>query len=112
MKIIWHWLLLTAAIILTTYIRPSAIVINPLYVVFVVGACLMFVNMTIKPVISLLTLPINLLTLGIFGIVFNGLIFWFLAYVIPGFRVASIMEAIIAALIISILNWFLEKVLR
>lgn len=111
MKIIWHWLIITAAIVLTTYLLPGTIVLKPLYVVFVVGACLMFVNMTIKPVISLLTLPINLLTLGIFGIILNGAIFWALAYVIPGFHIASFKEAIIAALIISVLNWILEKVL-
>lgn len=112
MKIIWHWLILTAAIILTTYVVKGVMTINPLYVVFVVGACLMFVNMTIRPIIGLLTLPINILTLGIFGIILNGAILWGLAYVIPGFAVGSFKGAIISALIISIVNWIMERVLR
>jgi putative membrane protein len=111
MKIIWHWLILTGAIIITTYVLPSTIVFAPLYIVFIASACLMFINMTIKPIISLLTLPINLLTLGIFGLLFNGAILWALAYVIPGFQIGSFKGAVIAALIISAVNWILGKVL-
>lgn len=111
MKIIWHWLILTGAIIITTYVLPSTLVFAPLYIVFVASACLMFINMTIKPIISLLTLPINLLTLGIFGILLNGAILWALAYIIPGFHIGSFKGAIIAAFIISVVNWVMEKFL-
>ena len=110
MKIVWHWLILTKAIIATKYILPGALTLNPLYVVFVLSACLMFVNLIIKPVISLLTLPINILTLGIFGIILNGAILWFFTYVVPGFHIASFQSAVIVALIISVLNWILEKI--
>ena len=110
MKIIWHWLVLTIAIIAAKYLLPGAMTLNPLYVVFVLSACLMFVNFTIKPIINLLTLPINLLTLGIFGVVLNGAILWFFTYVVPGFHITTFQNAVIVALIISILNWILEKI--
>lgn len=112
MKIIWHWLVLTIVIIATKYILPGFITISPLYVVFVVSAVLMFVNFAIKPIISLLTLPINILTLGIFGIILNGAILYLIASVVPGFHVASFKDAVIAALVVSILNWILEKIFR
>ncbi len=112
MKIIWHWLILSIAIYVTTYIMPNTVSANPSYVILVVGACLMFVNFVIKPIISLLTLPINILTLGIFGIVLNGAFFWLLADVIPGFHIVSFSGAVIAALIVSIANWILERVFR
>ena len=110
MKIIWHWLTLTIAIIATKYLLPGAFTLNPLYVVFVLSACLMFVNLIIKPIINILTLPINILTLGIFGVVLNGAILWFFSYVVPGFRISSFADAVIVALIISVLNWILEKI--
>ncbi len=112
MQIVWHWLILTIAIIATKYMLPALFVLSPLYVAFVLAACLIFVNLTIKPIISLLTLPINILTLGIFGIVLNGAILWFFTYVVPGFHIATFKNAIIVALIISVLNWVLGKVLK
>ena len=112
MKIIWHWLILSVALIAAKYFLASTIAFTPLYIVFVVSACLMFINMTIKPILNLLTLPINILTLGIFGILLNGAILWGLTYIIPGFAIASFKGAVIAALIISVLNWILEKILH
>ncbi len=110
MKIIWHWLILSIAIFATTYVLPNTITIHPTYIVLVVGACLMFVNFVIKPVISLLTLPINILTLGVFGVILNGAFFWLLTDVVPGFHIVSFMGAVIGALIVSIMNWILERI--
>lgn len=112
MKIIWHWLILSAAIFATTYILPGKITFVPLYTVLVVGAVLMFVNATIKPIISLLTLPINILTLGLFSIILNGAIFWLLSDLIHGFHIADFQTAVIGALVVSVINWILEKVLK
>ena len=111
MEIIWHWLILSIALFFTGYLLPGHISFTPLYVILVVAAVLEFVNMVIKPIINFLTLPINILTLGLFSIVINGLIFYGLAHVIPGFRVSDVTSAIIGALIVSILNWILEKIL-
>lgn len=110
MKIVWHWLVLTLAIVATKYLLPGRMILDPMYVVFVLSACLMFVNLTIKPIIGLLTLPINILTLGLFGVILNGAILWFFTYVVPGFHITSFRNAIIVAFIIWIINWILEKV--
>ncbi len=110
MEIIWHWLILSIALFFTGYLLPTQIAFTPLYVILVVAAVLEFVNMVIKPIISLLTLPINILTLGLFSIVINGLIFYGLTYVVHGFTVSSISAAIIGALVVSVLNWILEKI--
>lgn len=75
----------------------------------VVAACLVFLNMVVKPIISLLTLPLNVLTLGLFSIVLNGVFFWFVAQIISGFAVASFTAAIIGALVISIINWIVGR---
>ena len=111
MEIVWHWLILSLALFFTGYLLPAQIAFTPLYVILVVAAVLEFVNFTIKPIINFISLPINILTLGLFSIFLNGLIFYSLTYVVHGFKVATITSAIIGALIVSVINWILEKIL-
>lgn len=109
MKIILHWIILSVAVFATTYI-VSGITINPIWVVLIVGACLTLFNMFIKPIITILTLPLNIVTLGLFSLVVNGLVFWFLGSVIKGFAVDTFYAAFVGALFVSVINWILKKV--
>lgn len=112
MKIILHWVALSIAIWLTTKI-VSGIGVDPLWVVLIVGACLALVNMFIKPIIKILTLPLNIITLGFFSLIINGAIFWYLGSgVIRGFTVTTFYAAFIGAVIVSILNWLITKIFR
>lgn len=112
MKIILHWVALSIAIWLTTKI-VSGIGVDPLWVVLIVGACLALVNMFIKPIIKILTLPLNIITLGFFSLIINGAIFWYLGSgVIHGFTVTTFYAAFIGAVIVSILNWLITKIFR
>jgi putative membrane protein len=110
MTIIWHWLILCIALFATRYIVPSALTFHPTYIVLVVGACLYFVNATIKPLIGFFTLALNFLTIGLFSIVLNGAILYGLTFVISGFSVADFTSAIIGAVVVSVLNWILEMI--
>ncbi len=109
MKIISHWILISAAVLVSTRII-SGISANPLWVVLIVGACLTLFNMFIKPVVNILTLPLNIVTLGIFSLVVNGLLFWYLGSVIRGFSVESFSAAFFGALLVSVINWILKKI--
>lgn len=89
----------------------SDIHIDPLWVALIVGACLALVNKFIKPIINILTLPLNIITLGLFSLVINGAIFWYLGSgVIKGFTVTTFTAAFVGALVVSILNWLITKV--
>lgn len=111
MKIILRWIVLSAAVLITTKLSfVSGISVEPIWTVLIVGACLTLFNMFIKPIIKILTLPINLLTLGIFSLVINGAVFWFLGSFVEGFSVETFSAGFIGALIVSILNWLLSKV--
>ena len=66
------------------------------------------VNAVIRPAVLLLTLPINLLTLGLFTLVINALMLQFVAYLSPGFVIETFRAAFWAALIISIVSWLLN----
>ena len=110
MKLLLHWIILSLAVFATSTVMQG-ITLSPFWVTFIVGACLAFINMLIKPIISILTLPINILTLGVFSLVINGLIFWYLATFITGFSITSYMAAFWGAVVVSILNWLLSKIL-
>jgi putative membrane protein len=76
------------------------------------AAALAVVNAYIRPLVIVLTLPINLLTLGLFTLVINALMLKLVSWLVPGFHIETFWTAIGAALIISIistvLNWFLK----
>ncbi len=110
MKIILHWVILSASVFATTYII-SGISLSPvLQTALIVGAVLTLFNMFIKPIITILTLPLNIVTLGLFSLVVNGLLFWFLGAVIKGFSVSTFAAAFVGAILVSVINWILKKV--
>lgn len=111
MRIIAHWIILSAAVWGTTKII-SGITTKPILVCLIVGACLTLFNMFLKPIINVLTLPLNIITLGLFSLVINGLLFWYLGTVIKGFSVTTFSAAFVGALVVSILNWLITKVFR
>jgi putative membrane protein len=65
------------------------------------------VNTLIRPILLVLTLPITFLTLGLFIFVINGLMFWVVADIVPGFQVMSFSAAIVAAFVYSVISWLL-----
>ncbi len=109
MRILKHFLLLSIAVFVTPFV-VKGVSVNPFWVAFIVGACLFVINSVIKPIISLLTLPINIVTLGLFGVIINGAIFWILSRNIPGFTVSTFTAAILGALVVSAVNWIGERI--
>ena len=110
MKLVWHWLILSGIVYALTYALPGKITISPLYVVLVLGAVLMFIRMIIDPVLNLLSLPMNLLTLGLFSVIINGVIFWSLPSIIAGFYIADFKTALIGSVVVTVGDWILGKV--
>jgi putative membrane protein len=112
MKIILRWVILSVVVFLTTKI-VSGVQVDPLWTSLIVGGCLTLVNMFIKPIINILTLPLNMITLGLFSLVVNGAIFWYLGSgVINGFSVTDFYSGFIGALFVSILNWLMSKMVH
>ncbi len=69
-------------------------------------------NAFLRPIIILLTLPVNMLTLGLFTLVINGLMFYLAAHLVAGFRVSGFGAAFIAALLFSIISFVLNMIFR
>ncbi len=106
--ILLRWFITVLAVFALPYF-VAGIGVNSILTAVIVSVCLVFLNMVVKPVISLLTLPLNILTLGLFSLVINGAFFWFVGQIIQGFTVGSFKAAIIGALVISIINWIVNK---
>lgn len=111
MKIIVHWLILTLAVLAVPYFI-SGIQVDSILVGVIVGACLAFINLVVKPVLSILTLPINIVTLGLFSLILNAGLFYLVSKVVSGFTIETFMSAFWGALVISVINWFANKVVR
>jgi putative membrane protein len=79
--------------------------VTGLYIATVVALLWGLVNIFIKPVLIMLTLPLNLLTLGLFTFVLNALLFWFVASFVEGFSVEGFLPALLGTLVISAISW-------
>ncbi|MBL1176214.1 phage holin family protein [Pantanalinema sp. GBBB05] len=67
------------------------------------------INSSVRPTLSVLTMPINFLSLGLFSLVVNGLCFWLAAVLVPGFRVDGLLAFILGPVVLSFINTFLSK---
>lgn len=97
------WIGLALAMMFVGWIVPG-ITISNFVTALIAAAVIALVNIFIKPVLVFLTLPINILTLGIFILVINALLFMFVAYLVPGVEVNGFWSAFLGALILSILS--------
>jgi putative membrane protein len=100
-KLLVRWLLLAAALLLVAYLYPGVTVASfgaAMIAAFVLG----LLNTIVRPLLVLLTLPVTLLTLGLFLFVINALMFWAAAGVMEGFAVAGFTAALVGSLIYSV----------
>lgn len=108
MGIFIRWLILTAAIVAASYLIDG-IRISGFFSAFFAAAVLGILNALFRPILFILTLPINIMTLGLFTFVINALLLKMASGVIPGFDVHGFWSAVFAALIISSVNWVLSS---
>ena len=107
MKIIVRWLLLAAALLLVAYLYPGVTVKSfgsAMLAAFVLG----LLNTLLRPILVLLTLPVTLITLGLFLFVINALMFYFAASMLDGFHVAGFVAALIGSLLYSLCGMVID----
>ena len=109
MKIIIHWFLSAVAIIITAYLLPKeAIFVQSFFVALVVAVVLGFLNTIIKPILVVLTLPIEILTLGLFTFVINACLVLLTSHLVAGFYVKSFWWALAFSLVLWLINTILH----
>jgi putative membrane protein len=106
-RILVVWLINTVALAAVAYLMPS-VTIASAGAALVAALVLGLVNALIRPLLVLLTLPVTVLTLGLFILVLNGLLFWAVAALVPGFDVAGFWSGVIGAIVFSLVSWLLS----
>ena len=107
MKLLVRWLLLAAALLLVAYLYPGVTVTSfgaAMVAAFVLG----LLNTVVRPLLVLLTLPVTLLTLGLFLFVINALMFWAAASILAGLNVSGFGAALIGSLIYSLCGMVID----
>ncbi len=110
MRFLLNWLFKALALLLVAYFVPG-IHMSGLDVALIAAVIIGLMNMLVRPVLVLLTLPITLLTLGLFILVINGCLFWAVGHYLQGFQVNTVMAGIIGAVAYSLISWLLSTLL-
>lgn len=104
------WLLNAVALMAVAYLMPTIHVTN-FMAALIAAFALGFVNTLIRPVLTLLTLPISVLTLGFFYLVLNGLLFWMVGKLLNGFTVDGFWAAVFGGLLYGLISWALAMII-
>src|SRR5687768_232166 len=107
MRILLVWLINSLALIAVAYLMPS-ITVSSFTAALVAALILGLINAVIRPILILLTLPVTVITLGLFIFVINGLLFWFVGSFIQGFVVEGFWAGVLGSILFSIVSWLLS----
>ena len=111
MRLILLWILNADALLAVAWLLPTSIHVASFGSALLAALILGLVNALVRPVLLVLTLPVTLLTLGLFIFVLNGLMFWLAGSLIDGFVVAGFWPAVLGSMVYSVVSWALSGLL-
>jgi putative membrane protein len=109
MRLLLGWAINAGVLLLLPYVIP-AVQVSSFGTALLVALVLGLLNAVVRPLLILLTLPITLLTLGLFIFVINGLMFWLVSRMFSGFEVAGFWWAVLAAIVYSLATTFVSSI--
>lgn len=109
MKLLLRWLISAGALFLLPQLFAS-IQVKDFYIALIVAIILGLLNTVVRPVLILLTLPVTLLTLGLFIFVINALLFWFVSSFVAGFHVDGFWPAMWGSIVYSLITFIVNAV--
>lgn len=107
LKLIVRWMLLAAALLLVAYLYPG-VTVRSFGSAMIAALVLGLLNTIVRPLLVLLTLPVTVLTVGLFLFVINALMFWSAASVLQGFHVAGFFAALVGSVIYSLCGMVID----
>jgi putative membrane protein len=107
MKLLLVWLINAVALIAVAYLMPS-VTSSSFGAALVAALVLGLINAVVRPLLVLLTLPVTLLTLGLFIFVLNGLLLWMVGTWLEGFEVGGFWSGVLGAILFSVVSWLLS----
>jgi putative membrane protein len=109
MSFLFHWLIRALAIVITAYLLPG-VRLSGFFAALVTALVLGLINTFIKPLLLLLTLPLNILTLGLLTFVINALLILLTSSLVPGFAVSGFGWALLFSMVLAIINYALGQI--
>jgi len=106
MRFLIHWATVAVSLWVATELVPG-IRVRSFTTLAIAALVLGLINACVRPLLVILTLPITVITLGLFYLVVNGLAFGLAAWLVPGFSVNGLLPAMLGALIVGVLSWFI-----
>ena len=103
LSLLARWLLNAAALLLVAYLYPG-VMVETFFAALIAALVLGLINAVVRPILVLLTLPVTILTLGLFLFVINALLFWFVAEIVQGFRVTGFAAALVGSILYSLIT--------
>jgi len=100
------------AILLISYLLPQIVTVDGVLSALAAAFVLGLVNAVVRPLFVLLTLPVTVVTLGVFLFVINGLLLGLVAYIVPGFHVNGFLAAVVGSILLSVVSWILTRVVQ
>jgi putative membrane protein len=110
MRLLLVWILNVIALLVVAYLYPG-VQLQDWQSAAIAALVLGLVNTLVKPVLVILTLPVTIVTLGLFLLVLNALLFWGVASLVPGFHVTGFWAAMLGAILYSVIGWLLSKLI-
>lgn len=111
MQVLINWLVSALAVLISAYVLPGVHVEN-LLTALAVAVVLGIINSVLRPILLILTLPLNILTLGLFTLVINASLILLASLVVPGFAVDGFLWAVIFSIVLSLVNSFLNHLTK
>lgn len=106
-----RFLVIVFSVLLAAKLIPG-VAVNGLTSALCVAIVLGVLNVTVRPILALLTLPITILTLGLFAFILNALMFWLASVVVPGFMVSGFLAALAGSLILSVISVLVNRLIH
>lgn len=103
LSLLARWIVNAAALLLVAYLYPG-VQVTTFFAALMAALALGLVNAVLRPILVILTLPVTIVTLGLFIFVINALLFWFVAEIIRGFTVSGFVAALVGSLLYSVIT--------
>ena len=110
MRLLLVWIINAAALFVLPYVFPW-VKVDSFTAALIAALVLGLINTLIRPVLVILTLPVTLLTLGLFIFIIYGLLFWWVGSFVDGFHVSGFWSAIFGSIVYSLISWLLASLL-
>ncbi|MHB1132115.1 MAG: phage holin family protein [Chloroflexota bacterium] len=111
-SLVLRWLVIFLAVLLAAYLFPERVTYASPESAALFAGILALLNIFLRPILQLLAAPLSCLTFGLFALVVNGFVFWLATQAFAGVRVGSFLDAIIAAVVVSVVSFVVSRLFQ